>query len=379
VKIAVAVHGRFHGFDLARELYNRDSLARLLTTYPAFAVRRVLPAHAALATSPWIEAWRRSTDKLSFLPRQDVTIGRAFGRFVARHMPTEADIFVGWSGASLEAMPAARERGMRIVLERGSSHIAHQADILAEAYTDVGSKLTPVDPRMIERELTEYAAADLIAVPTKFAADTFINRGVPAGKLLVNPYGADLNRFASVSPAIRPASRVQVLFVGEVGVRKGVPWLLRAFDRLDDGFDLHLVGPITPEVKKILLPNNDRVHVHGPLRAVRLDQAFTAADVFCLPSLEEGLPLSLLQAMAASLPVIATPETGAADVITDGIEGLIVNSRSVDSLAAAMTNLKETARRQRMGAAARMRVANSFSWDAYGDRAVTAYRSLLNQ
>jgi glycosyltransferase involved in cell wall biosynthesis len=337
----------------------------------------MLPAGVPLITAPTLEFLRRLAPRLPFMPRVDVAIGRAFGRFAAANMPAEADIFVGWSGASLEAIPVARQRGMHVVLERGSSHIAHQAEILAEAHAEFGDSQGPVDERMIERELAEYAAADMIAVPTRFAAGTFVARGVPQSKLMINPYGADLARFDAVSPAERTTSHCRVLFVGEVGVRKGVPWLLRAFDRLDASFELHLVGPVTPQVRHLLSTTSDRIHVHGPLRSTALDRAFATADLFCLPSLEEGLPLALLQAMAAGLPIIATPECGARDVITEGVEGSIVPARNADALAAALTSMAAQPRRQIMGTAAQARVADGFSWAAYGNRAVAAYQGLL--
>jgi glycosyltransferase involved in cell wall biosynthesis len=378
VKVVVAVHGRFHGFDLARQLYVRNALARLMTTYPAFVARRMLPQGIALDTAPWLEAKRRIADKLRFLPRPDIAIGRSFGRFAAANMPVAADLFVGWSGACLEAVPVARQRGMRVVIERGSSHIAHQARVLADSYAEFGVTGRAVDKRMMERELAEYAAADLIAVPTRFAADTFVAHGVARHKLTVNPYGADLSRFIGDKPHLKRAGRIQILFVGQVGIRKGVPWLLAALDRLGSAFELHLVGPIEGYIRH-LIPRSgaNRIIFHGPLRSQRLDLAFRTADIFCLPSLEEGLPLSLLQAMAAGLPIVATPETGAGDIIQDGVEGLIVPSRDTNALVAAFEGLTSEDRRRSMGTAARERVGRGLTWQDYGDRTVSAYRQLI--
>ncbi|MBC7952363.1 MAG: glycosyltransferase family 4 protein [Rhodospirillaceae bacterium] len=375
MKIAIAVHGRFHGFELAGELHRRHLLAGLLTTYPRFAVRRFLPPDVPISCAPWLELLRRLHGRWPVGPSPDVFIGAAFARFTATHLP-KADVLVGWSGATLEAMAPAQARGMRVVIERGSSHIAHQAQVLAEEYARFGLAFQPVDARMIAREEAEYAQAHAIAVPTGFARDTFLARGIPAERLMVNPYGVDLSRFAP--PTQRPDGKIRVLFVGRVGLRKGVPNLIHAFRRLAGSAELHLVGPVEAGMEPILSKAGPGVVVRGPLPGGALAAEYGAAHVFCLPSLEEGLPLTLLQAMACGLPVVASPQTGAADVIDPGQEGLIVPSGDPDALAEALASLiADPDARHAMGAAARARVAHGHGWGDYAERAVAAYGRLL--
>ncbi len=355
MRALVAVHGRFHGFELATELHARGGLARLLTTYPAPVARRLLPAGLPLATAPWLELARRGRDRLGLGWPSDVAIGAAFARFVARHL--DGDILIGWSGATLEAIPAARARGMVVVIERGSSHIRHQAEVMARA-----GQPHAVDPAMIAREEAEYAAADAISVPTRFAAATFVAHGIAAAKLRVNPYGADLARFhPAAAPPVRP--RPRALFVGRVGVRKGVPWLLEAVAGLD--LDLHLVGPLEPGFRPALPPN---AILRGPLPGEALAAEYRAADMFVLPSLEEGLPLVLLQALASGLPCVATPETGAEDI---GAAVTLVPAVDTAALATALAGLAADRRlRAELGRAGRAAVEAGFSWSDYGERAV---------
>lgn len=377
MKVAVAVHGRFHGFDLARELYARDALAGLLTTYPAFACRRFLPDGLAVTSAPLLELVRRLHGRFGLGPSPHLWIGQRFARFVERSRPAGTDVLVGWSGATLEAIEPARRRGIKVVLERGSSHIAHQADVLAEEYARHGLSFTPVDPRMVARECAEYAAADLIAVPTSFAARTFIDRGVAAERLVVNPYGVNLDAF-SPPPPRAPGGPVRVLFVGRVGLRKGLAALLNAAKRLGSGIDLRLVGPLEAEAAAMLAGAPDSVTVVGPVPGSALPAEYRAADIFCLPSLEEGLPLTLLQAMASGLAAVVTPETGAQDMMESGIGGLIVPSGDGAALAEALARLAGDAEtRIAMGRVARQRVAAGHGWSDYGDRAMAAYGRLL--
>ena len=189
--------------------------------------------------------------------------------------------------------------------------------MLTQAYDAFELDFNETPGLIIEREMAEYEAADAIAVPTRFAADTFTARGIPAAKLLVAPYGVDLQRFYP-APARAAEGPVRILFVGRVGIRKGVPALLRAFAPLAGAAELHLVGPVEPDTKELLarLPSAG-LTIHGAVPAERLPALYANADIFCLPSLEEGFPLVLLQAMASGLAVVTTPEAGAADILSD--------------------------------------------------------------
>jgi glycosyltransferase involved in cell wall biosynthesis len=374
MKVTIAVHGRFHGFDLAREMWGRGTLDRLLTTYPAFAVHRFLPAGLPVRTTPWLEALRRLHGRFALGPSPDLFIGKSFARFIAANLPEEPGILVSWSGATLEAMETARRRGFRLVIERGSSHIRHQAEVMDAEAKRFGLPSAGVDPRMIEREEEEYARADLICVPTGFARDTFLARGIAAEKLAINPYGVDLTGFAADERPVRAVPRV--LFVGRVGLRKGVPSLLDAGRRLGGTCSVRLVGPVEAGIEALLSLGG--AEAAGPKPGAALSGEYSGADIFCLPSLEEGLPLTLLQAMASGLPVVATPETGATDLITHGIEGLIVPSGSPAALAAALAELvADPDRRRVMGDAARRRVKAGFNWFDYGERAMAVYGRLV--
>lgn len=96
------------------------------------------------------------------------------------------------------------------------------------------------------------------------------------------------------------------------------------------------------------------------MRGAALRAAFAGADIFCLPSIEEGFALAILEAMAAGLPVVATEATGCGEALDDGAEGLVVADRD----AVAITQ-------------ARDRVEREFGWRRYGERALAIYRRVL--
>lgn len=377
MKVALCVHGRFHAFELAGELSRHGCLAQLATTYPALVARRFLPEGVVLRTAPWLEALRRLCGKLG-VATPDHLIARRFGAFAAATLPRGADILVGWSGASLEVVREAQRRGMAVVIERGSTHIAHQNAVLAEAHDRLGLRFAGIDPRLMAREIEEYALADLVVTGSSAAAATFIPHGVEAAKMAVNPYGVDLERFARVAPSRRPGPP-RILFVGQVGVRKGVPWLLEAFARLGGDAELHLVGPMEPDFHSLLTRwPGERVHLHGALRGEALVQAFAAADLFCLPSIEEGFGMVVLQAMAAGLPVVASTATGAVD-ISDALPILVGPGDSAALAEGLRQALDDPGRREAMGIAGRRAVAAGFTWADYGHRAIALYERLASR
>lgn len=379
MKVSVAVHGRFHAFELAAALHRVDALAGLLTTYPAFAARRFLPPGVPLLTAPHLELVRRLNARLPWLGvGGDLAVAGAFGRFAAHRLPP-CDLVTAWSGAGLEVLAEAKRRGIPALLERGSTHIAAQTETLRTAFARWGVEWNGTDPRLIARETAEYDAAAGIVVGSLHSRDSFVARGFDPARLHVNNYGVDLDIFAPVAGEIRRAGPRRLLFVGRVGVRKGVPWLLEAFARLPADWELHLVGPVEVEMPAIAarLPL-DRVVWRGPLPRTALAEEYRACDLFVLPSVEEGLAMVILQAMACGAAVVASTESGGRDAGRDGEEIALVPPADSVALAETLNRLAaDPEERRRMGAAARRRVVTGFSWEDYGRRALDLYVRVL--
>ena len=109
---------------------------------------------------------------------------------------------MGWSSYSLHTLRRARELGAKTVLDHGSCHIVDQDEILREEYGRLGLRGHEfAHPKIIDKELREYQEADFIAIPSQFVKETFVNRGVPAAKLLQAPYGVNLSNFYPVPKA----------------------------------------------------------------------------------------------------------------------------------------------------------------------------------
>jgi len=137
-------------------------------------------------------------------------------------------------------------------------------------------------------------------------------------------------------------TQVQFLHLGRLGRRKGGYDLMNAFaslpESIRDRARLVLAGDGDVEgMKKLAAPLGDRVRVLSWIDAHERDRLLAESDVFVLPSYAEGVPMSLLEAMASGLPCITTPVGGIPDVFTHGAEGLLVAPGDAGQLRAAMT------------------------------------------
>lgn len=384
MRVALSTPGKFHTFDLARELFAQDALAGICTGYPRFKLRNEgLPAEL-IRTFPWFTAPYMALKWRDRLPRWlvadwEILIAETFDAWMTRALP-ECDVFVGLSGTALNTGRRVQQRGGRYVCDRGSSHIRFQDQILREEHDRWATPFSGVDPRVIAREEAEYAAADCITVPSGFVRDSFIRQGVAPDRLRQLPYGVNLSRF---QPTGAPeADRFDVLFVGGMSLRKGVQYLVQAYTRLNHpAKSLTFVGSPSPVLienlsRRGLWPADARVVGHVP--QPELKHLMSKSHVMVLPSLEEGLAMVMAQAMACGCPVLASEHTGARDLFTDGEEGFIVPVRDVDALAQRLQQLADDAPlRERFSKHALARVKSLGGWSDYGQRALQTYRELV--
>jgi starch synthase len=131
-------------------------------------------------------------------------------------------------------------------------------------------------------------------------------------------------------------------------------------------------------VKSILARHQERVRYFGIIPRNELYRYYSQGSVLVMPSLQDGFGLVMSQAMACGLPVIATTNTGAMDLFTDGQEGFIVPIRSSEAIREKILMLKENrALHSAMSRAALERVRSIGGWNAYGERMLEVYREAL--
>jgi glycosyltransferase involved in cell wall biosynthesis len=171
---------------------------------------------------------------------------------------------------------------------------------------------------------------------------------------------------------------VQFVFLGRMCEKKGTYDLVNAFAALPDSVRararLVLAGDGDLEaIGKLAAPFGEQVRVLSWIGSAEREQLLAQSDVFVLPSYNEGVPMSLLEAMASGLPAIVTPVGGIPDVLRHGVEGLIVEPARVADLSAAMARfVNDDAERLAAGRRAHER-ARAFDIHGYARRLADVY------
>jgi glycosyltransferase involved in cell wall biosynthesis len=371
MRVTQAVFGVYHHFELAHQLHRRGHLQKIYSTWPWARLKREGLPRELVATFPLLHTADYLLGRTRFYPSAAASaMGRwnalAFDRWTNRAM-TPCDAFIAISGAGLLTGARVQAEGGKFVCDRGSTHQRFQEAAVAQEYRRWGVPLPRPTPHIAVREEAIYALADAITVPSTVAMRSFVQMGVSAEKLHVIPYGVRLDKFTRTEPP--PDDSFEVLFAGQVSLRKGVPYLLEAFARLKHPRKrLTMVGSVQDDMRQLLarLPT-EKVTFMGAIPQAELARRMGRSHVLVLPSVEEGLALVQGQAMSCGCPVIATVATGAEDLFSDGAEGFIVADRDTDALSARMQLLADDpAIQERISEAAKQRVKKLGGWDTYG-------------
>ncbi|MDR3414433.1 MAG: glycosyltransferase family 4 protein [Formivibrio sp.] len=382
MKVVLTTPGRFHTFALARELLRHGVLDKIFTGFPWAKVAREKIPRQYIRTAAWFQTPRFALNRVGLCPKwldreMGILAQSTIDRYAKWRMG-RPDIYLALSGSGFVSGPAAQANGAKYICDRGSSHILFQDQILREEYRRYGVNIPSIDPRTILRELTEYALADAITVPSEFVRKTFIDLGVDPRRVRKIPYGSNIDVFHPVG--VRPANdEFQVLFTGAISLRKGVPYLFEAFKKLKHPRKkLVVVGMKTQDwsIIKPFVPEGD-VTFLGHVAQANLKHIMSRSHVMVLPSIEEGLAVVMGEALACGCPVIATENTGAADLFCNDVEGFIVPNRAVDIITERLQLLADDGdRRMRMSEAARQRVLHMGGWRTYGDSMVALFCEL---
>lgn len=199
-----------------------------------------------------------------------------------------------------------------------------------------------------------FRVARAVVAHSRWAADAVLDYDVPPDRVHVVPFGIEIR---SQPHPQRDHDRPRIVFVGTSMERKGGWRLLRLWqESLSDVSTLVLV---TPEP----VPPADGVEVHGDVRPGdgKLERVLASSDLFALPGEIDAFGYAILEAMAASLPVVAVRQAAAPELVAEGATGLLAPPGDDEAYVAALRRLLEAPdERRAMGVEARRRVAEHF-------------------
>jgi len=250
----------------------------------------------------------------------------------------------------------------------------------------------PLSLWLTENVISEADRLVAVSGALKSAAEAIAR---PKREIQVVYMGCDLGVFAYderarsyIREQLKIASKDRVLlFLGSTLRTKGIFELLEAFTQLVTRYpDLHLIFvgggsdrlALAERVSETRL--NRRVHLVGSPPHDSIPGWLSAADVFVLPSYSEGLPLTVLEAMACARPVVATRVGGIPEAVEDARSGILVDQRDVEALLKAIALLlDDEGKRESMGALGRRIVESKFTWEKNAEKTIKIYQAVLNE
>ncbi len=269
--------------------------------------------------------------------------------------------------------------------------------------------LTQFDHRMIEQRIKK---ADLILGCSDYITHSIQDHFPAYASNCQTIYnGVDPKEFSGTVSTRDVSQPKKLLLVGRVSPEKGVHTLVEAFSEVARQFpdvNLEIIGPLGPvpieyivqlsddpyirrldrfyqssyfrTIREMIPPDLiDRVNFPGFVKHADLVERYRSADILINPSLSESFGMSLIEAMACEVPVVATRVGGMQDVVLDGQTGILVEPENPKELASAISRLlSDPSLRSEMGKAGKMRVVNQFSWETITSTLMSEYQNLFN-
>ena len=331
---------------------------------------------------PWREAGRMllspfQIDGLTGHERKLFSIDavyRSLDRNVARRLarkPGFSAVYAYEDGAS-DCFATAKAVGLKCLYDLPIGYWRAAHEIYAEeterepqwAVTLTGTRDST---EKLARKDEELKLADAVFVASSFTKKTIASApGVFEKPVHVIPYGSPIAPLMAAAP--RSGGKLKVLFVGGLGQRKGLSYLLKAVAMLPQSVELTFVGMKTTEH---CAPLNDALKRHRwipTLPHAEVLREMGQHDVFVFPSLFEGFGLVLLEAMSQGLPVITTEHTAGPDLIREGESGFIVPIRSAEAIAEKLDLLARDSHLLSAMKVAARETAIRYSWEQYRAR-----------
>ena len=342
-----------------------------LTLAKAARARGHEVAVVAPTRGEFVELAQREGFRVLVVPLGGALDARSVRRLAAALRAERADVLHTHAHFSLNVVGrvAARLAGARVIAHMHADNVFRTGGLAARAQLALDN-------------VTARLCARIIAVSEATAA-SLVRQGYPSDRVLVVHNGIDTPPPADPRrPPGVPAGAPILLHVGRLAPVKGQQELIEALARLehDDavavlvGKDLETGGAFEHELESLAAAMGVQERVVFAGYRSDVPALLAAADVFVLPSRVEGLPLTVLEAMAAARPVVATHVDGTPEAVVDGETGLLVPPGDIEALVAALDSLLDDSDLAcRLGEAGRRRVEERFTSAAMSEQVLDAY------
>ena len=273
--------------------------------------------------------------------------------------------------------PKLKASGRTLILERGSMEPVEYFLRPQRARAEAGYSYSYDIPPHIYDEIEQTKLADLILACSDYVRQSYIDRGFASEQVVDASFGIDTDAFAFIERSPVHQRPVRIGVVGVIGFRKGLHRVLKIGDwanRKGMSVEIHFAGPIQdPEAHEMFARSSAKCILHGTIKGEQLRDLLASCDLYCLPSYEEGLPFSVLEAMSSGLAAIVSNDTGAREPVQHGKSGLVLSYFDDNEFDAELTPLLTNPEHiVEMGLCARECIIANYTRDHYHRRIAQA-------
>lgn len=229
-----------------------------------------------------------------------------------------------------------------------------------------------------------FNGSDKIIAVSEFIKEKLIEHGCPENKIIQHYIGVNTQKFC---PSKEESTEGKLVFVGRLVEKKGCEYLIKAVQKLGTKkkIQLNIIGdgPLMNSLKELSKTAPCNITFTGRLTPDQILKEIQSAQLLCAPSItastgdQEGLPISILEALSCGTPVVGTYSAGIAEAVTDGVNGFLVQEKDVDSIANRIdTILSDKELRSRLSIQARETATSKFDLDKQSSLLEEVYRRL---
>ena len=339
LKYLILTSGKFHYFDIAKVLYEKNKLHKIVSGYPWLKIKkekipkkfvecigRYQIINYFLHKIPYFNS-NKLIDDINYINKKKIdTIGLNFYK--------DVDILISSAQSGLNSGKIIKEKSKIYVCDQSSAHIIFEHKIIEQEYKSLSyNKYQPADNRIIDLALKEYEESDVILTPSKFVKSTF-NENFHS-KIFVNQLGVNTNNFFPINFIQNEKQSFDIVYIGGISIRKGIHYLIDAFNKIKNPKKrLHLIGPHINNDKEFFEKkiNKNNIINYGHVHNLKLNKILNFCDVFVLPSLSDGYGMVVNQAAASGCPIIVTENCGSSEFVSENNCGYVVPARDSNAI-----------------------------------------------
>ena len=380
MKISIITQGKFHSENLAKILHKKKLLNKYILFYFSKLINKKLRSKTYCANllfifyKTYIKFFKKDPPEIVnwFLKKN-------YENYVLNKITNEKILHI-WPDCSDKIANHCRKNSIISVCEASSAHPRYKKKIVDNEFIKFKLKPETYSDKIYKDQLNFFKKSDYFFAPSNFVVNSLIKNGVAKKQIFFTPFGVDTN-FYSKGKYKKEDKKIRIVCVGDFNLRKGSFYILKAFNQIcDNNLELHFIGAVDRDLRKICKKelSDKRIKLLGTMNKLSLKNHLKNYDIFCLASLEEGMSISMLEAMSMSLVPICSENTGAKDIIKNGYDGFIFKIRDIEGIKNSILKLKNNPKiLNQMSKRIRKKICKDFSSEKYQQRVFLNYKKIL--